>query len=78
MKITCPNGCPSEELEREDFGGFEITEPGRDHDLVVDRVSPTAEYHCLGCDWTAIWGRGGLEIIFPGVGKSPPVEDNYD
>ena len=52
-RITCPNGCSLDLMERDDHEGFPVRS-----------IPPHAEYHCTGCGWMAIWRLGQpLDVI---------------
>ena len=66
--VFCPNGCDPEQLEREYVEGFWIGTPG-----LAGSVwnAPSAEYHCLECDWTANWThKVGLRVTHSGGRRS--------
>lgn len=61
MKVVCPNGCDSAQLDRQSGGGFRVR---------GIYYPPEVEYRCRVCDWHAKWlEESGLQVRFQGVGR---------
>lgn len=71
--MKCPNGCPPEDLEREDYGAFTARGIVDVLHRRADKYDPaSAVYHCQACDWTAVWTEGQpLDVKFAGIGHDP-------